>query len=67
MARRADIEDLLSPAEVSEWLGVPIATLYAWKYRGDGPAALRVGRHLRYRRGDVERWLDGQRDRGRDP
>jgi excisionase family DNA binding protein len=53
-------EQLMGPAEVAEFLGIPVATLYAWRYRQTGPPSLRVGRHLRYRRADVIRWLDKQ-------
>lgn len=47
-----------SPEEVSEHLGVPVQTLYTWRHRGIGPRASKVGRHLRYRWTDVEKWLD---------
>jgi len=50
-------EPLLTPAELAGYLGVPIKTLYTWRYRHEGPPALRIGRHLRYRRDDVEDWL----------
>lgn len=53
-------EPLLKPAEVAEYLGVPKPTLYQWRHKGEGPPALRVGRHLRYRRSDVEAWLEAQ-------
>ena len=43
-------------------LGVPVATLYAWRYRGTGPRGLRVGRHLRYRRSDLDAWIHQQLD-----
>jgi excisionase family DNA binding protein len=46
--------------QVAEYLGVPVATLYAWRHRGVGPRASKVGRHLRYRWIDVERYLDQQ-------
>ena len=49
---------LLSVTELAEYLAVPVATLYAWRYRGEGPPALRVGRYLRYRWSDVQRWLE---------
>ncbi len=49
--------------EVSYFLGVPVATLYYWRTRGDGPACCRVGRHLRYRRDDVTAWVEGRRTR----
>lgn len=47
-----------SVGEVAEYLGVPVDTLYAWRYRGIGPRGSKVGRHVRYRWEDVDRWLD---------
>ncbi|MFI6782324.1 helix-turn-helix domain-containing protein [Micromonospora sp. NPDC050276] len=44
--------------DVSTYLGVPVATLYQWRYRRIGPRASRVGRHLRYDPADVRDWLD---------
>ena len=38
-------------------LGVPIATVYTWRHRGHGPPGFRVGRHLRFRTGDVAQWV----------
>jgi excisionase family DNA binding protein len=49
-----------TPPEVAAYLGVPLKTLYEWRYRGEGPTAIRVGRHLRYRWEDVEAWLDSR-------
>ena len=54
-------ERLLTVDEVAEWLGVPVGTIYAWRYRGGGPASYKVGRHVRFRREDVEAWLADQR------
>ncbi len=54
-------ERLLSVEEVAEWLGVPVGTIYAWRYRSTGPASYKVGRHVRFRRDDVESWLEEQR------
>ncbi len=54
-------ERLLTVEEVAEWLGVPVGTIYAWRYRSIGPASYKVGRYVRFRRGDVERWLEDQR------
>jgi excisionase family DNA binding protein len=53
---------LLSIPELAEYLGVPVATIYRWRYTRDGPVGYRVGRHIRYRITDVERWLEAQRD-----
>ena len=49
-----------APEEVSEYLQVPLRTLYEWHYKGTGPRVLKVGKHLRYRWSDVERWLEEQ-------
>ena len=46
----------MTPEEVAERLRVPRATLYAWRYKNIGPAAVRLGRHLRYRVEVVEAW-----------
>jgi excisionase family DNA binding protein len=54
-------EPLLSTGEVSRLLGVPVATLYQWRYREEGPASYRVGGRVRYIRTEVEAWLEGQR------
>ncbi|MFE9651554.1 helix-turn-helix transcriptional regulator [Micromonospora sp. NPDC006431] len=54
------IERLWTVQDVSAFLGVPVGTLYQWRYRRTGPRALRVGRHLRYRPADVRSWLDRQ-------
>ena len=40
-------EKLMSLTDVSEMLGIPVHTLYRWRYKGDGPVGYRVGRHVR--------------------
>lgn len=52
--------DNLSPEQVSELLQVPVPTLYAWRYHRTGPPAFRVGKHVRYRRRDLEAWIEAQ-------
>jgi excisionase family DNA binding protein len=54
-------ERLFTVEEVAEWLGVPVGTIYAWRYRSTGPASYKVGRHVRFRQVDIERWLEDQR------
>jgi predicted DNA-binding transcriptional regulator AlpA len=52
---------LWTPEEVSAFLGgVPVATLYQWRYKGIGPKGRRVGRHLRYKPSDVRAWIERQ-------
>jgi excisionase family DNA binding protein len=42
--------------EVSALLAVPVGTLYQWRHSGDGPPALRLGKHLRFDPDSVRRW-----------
>lgn len=51
---------LLTVQELAEYLGVPVATLYQWRYRREGPPGFRVGRHVRYRWSDVQEWIEHQ-------
>ena len=53
------IRNLWGPQDVANYLGVPIGTVYQWRSRGDGPPGRRVGKHVRYKPDDVERWFDG--------
>ncbi len=53
-------DQLLTTAQVADFLQVPVSTIHQWRYRGEGPRAARVGRHLRFRRADVDAWLDQQ-------
>ena len=49
---------LLTVEELADYLVVPVATLYQWRYRSEGPPGFRVGRYLRYRKRDVEDWIE---------
>ncbi len=53
-------DQLLTTSQVATYLQVPIATLHQWRYRGEGPKAAKVGRHLRWRKADVDAWLEQQ-------
>ena len=56
----------LTPEDIAEREGVPLATVYQWASRGGGPPGFRVGRHRRYRLADVIAWEEQQiaADRG---
>jgi excisionase family DNA binding protein len=58
-------ERLMTLVELADMLAVPLGTLYQWRHRGEGPPGYRIGRHVRYRRGDVEAWLETQADQHR--
>jgi excisionase family DNA binding protein len=50
----------LGPSEVAEILGVPVETIYQWRYKRTGPPGFRVGRHLRFDPRALQRWVDEQ-------
>ena len=56
-------ERLWSVQETSHYLSIPVATLYRWRHRGDGPRSYRVGRHLRYDPTEVRQWLSDKPER----
>lgn len=55
---------LMTAKELAAYLGVAEQTLANWRYVGRGPRFYRVGQLVKYRRGDVDRWLE---ERAQDP
>lgn len=53
-------KELFSPSDLAKYLDVPLSTIYNWNYHKSGPRVLKVGKHVRYRKSDVEAWLDAQ-------
>jgi excisionase family DNA binding protein len=51
---------LATTIEVADFLGVPVRTLERWRRYRTGPQYAPIGRHVRYRWEDVEKWLDQQ-------
>lgn len=50
----------LGPTEVAEILGVPVETIYQWRYKRTGPPGFRVGRHLRFDPRALRTWVEQQ-------
>ena len=59
-------ERLMSIQELADYLQVDLSTLYGWSQRGVVPA-MKVGKMWRYRRSEVDNWLDRQRNRPAEP
>jgi hypothetical protein len=57
--RTVDTE-LLTPVEVAEMLRRPVGSLARWRQTGYGPPWARIGNLVRYRRADVERFIEEQ-------
>jgi hypothetical protein len=58
----AEHECLWSIKDVGQFLGVPVATIYQWRVRGEGPPATKLGKHLRYEPGVVRAWVSEHRE-----
>lgn len=58
------MSDLLDTPEAARYLGgtspISASTLAHWRVAGIGPAFVRVGRAIRYRRSDLDSWLAAQ-------
>lgn len=52
----------LGVEDLAAELGVPTRTIYTWRYKGTGPRAGVFGKHLRFRREDVDRWIATRMD-----
>lgn len=59
-----DPEELLTPAEASRITKLSISTLKDKRWKGTGPTFIKLtpgrGGRIRYRRRDVDLWLDSQ-------
>src|SRR5258708_28231749 len=54
--------DWLNLSDAAALLGVHPSTLRAWSDRGDIPTHRTPGKHRRFRRADIESWLDSRRE-----
>jgi excisionase family DNA binding protein len=52
--------ELLTPDETADLLRVPVQLLYRWRYERRGPPSFKIGRYVRYRRAELEAWIDRQ-------
>lgn len=59
IARATDLSDdaLLTEDEAADVLRMSVRTLQAWRLKETGPAFVRVGRAIRYSRGDIRAWI----------
>jgi predicted DNA-binding transcriptional regulator AlpA len=52
-----DFERLLTPKEATQFFRLSLSWLAKARMRGDGPPYVKLGRSVRYREGDLVRWL----------
>jgi excisionase family DNA binding protein len=55
-------QELLTIGDLAKLLKISKSTVYSWRHQGRTPPALKVGRHVRFRYADVQRWLIGNED-----
>ena len=48
-----DLDAAVNENQAAEFLGVSVRTLQAWRIRGGGPRYCKIGRAVRYRRGEL--------------
>ena len=46
------------PKHAARYVGVTQATLRFWRSRGEGPRYFRAGKLIRYRRVDLDSWIE---------
>jgi excisionase family DNA binding protein len=53
---------MMTVEDLAEYLGIPIPTVYKQRSEGTGPPGFRVGKYVRWRRPEVDAWLESKRD-----
>jgi len=54
-------DDLLDEVEVAQQLATSVRAIRNWRQQQRGPAYVRVGGRVRYRRSDIADWIDAGR------
>ena len=55
-------ERWVSIGDLADELNVPVTTVYQWRSRGHGPRGAKFGRHVRFRRSDIDAWITQRLD-----
>lgn len=53
-----DQPEMLNETQLAKWLNLSVASVRRWRLFQTGPNYLEIGAAVRYRRGDVESWLN---------
>lgn len=51
-------KEFMTTKEVADTLGIKKNTLALWRMKGFGPKYYKLGRSVRYKKADVEDWID---------
>ncbi|WP_148684898.1 helix-turn-helix domain-containing protein [Mycolicibacterium tusciae] len=55
-------DELLKIDQLASRLKVSVGCIRAWRLRGEGPPAIRIGTALRWDAAEVDEWLDSRRE-----
>lgn len=55
-------DELLKIDQVANRLKVSVGCISAWRIKGEGPPAIRIGTALRWDPAEVDDWLDSRRE-----
>lgn len=58
-----DVTELLTTEEAAKYLRVTSRSLIRWRINRLGPPCIRMPRHVRYRRADLDAWLEAHTQR----
>jgi len=53
---------LMTVDDLADYLGIPVQTVYKQRAEGTGPPGYRIGKYVRWKRSEVEAWLEKQKD-----
>lgn len=56
------MERLLTPKELGEFLGLAKQTIYNRRASGDLPPAIILGRQVRFKVSDVQKWMEHHKE-----
>jgi len=57
---KGGISMMFTTDKAAEYLGLRDTTLEAWRCRGGGPVFLKLGKAVRYRKEDLDKFLDAR-------
>ena len=63
----AENRTYLTPKEVGEIFGLKVGTLSQWRNKGIGPDYFKLGKAVRYKREEIEKFIESTRIRTHRP
>lgn len=55
---RIIMDEILTTQQVAEVANLPVGTLRWFRHTGEGPKSFKLGRSVRYRKSDIEAWIE---------